>query len=64
MTIILNIHIIKKVLKVDCKKSKIPVYLGKDEEFYIRSNPATDELTGKRLVEYIKIHFNEGNNDN
>lgn len=54
----------KKVLKVDCKKSKIPVYLGKDEEFYIRSNPATDELTGKRLVEYIKIHFNEGNNDN
>lgn len=54
----------KKVLKVDCKKSKIPVYLGKDEEFYIRSNPATDKLTGKRLVEYIKIHFNEGNNDN
>ena len=54
----------KKVLKVDCKKSKIPVYLGKDEEFYIRSNPATDKLTGKRLVEYIKIHFNEGNYDN
>ena len=54
----------KKVLEVDCKKSKMPVYLGKDEEFYIRSNPATDKLTGKRLVEYIKIHFNEGNNDN
>lgn len=56
---IINVNSIK-ILKVDCKKSKIPVYLGKkDEEFYIRSNPATDKLTGKRLVEYIKNHFNE-----
>jgi hypothetical protein len=47
----------KKIVRVDCKKSKTPVYLGKDEEFYIRSNPATDKLTGKRLVEYIKNHF-------
>jgi len=55
----------KKVLKVDCKKSKTPVYLGKHEEFYIRSNPATDKLTGRRLVEYIKNHFNgEKNNGN
>lgn len=54
----------KKVLEVDCKKSKAAVYLGKDEEFYIRSNPATTKLTGKKLVEYIKNHFNEGNNDN
>lgn len=48
----------KKVVKIDCKKSKNPVFLGKDEEFYIRSNPATDKLTGKKLVEYIKNHFN------
>jgi hypothetical protein len=51
----------KKVLFVSCKKSNSPVYLGRDEEFYVRTNPATDKLTGKKLVEYIRNHFTGSN---
>jgi len=46
----------KDVLVVNCKKSDDPVFLGK-ESFYVRSNPATDELKGQEQHEYIKNHF-------
>lgn len=46
----------KDVLVVDCKRSEEPVFLGK-ESFYVRSNPATDELKGQEQHEYIKNHF-------
>jgi len=50
----------KNVLIVDCKSSNKAVYLktkdGK-EKFYIRTNPASDELTGSKLVEYCKRRF-------
>lgn len=45
------------VLIVNCKRSDKPVFLGKEEAFFMRSNPATDELKGKELIEYIENHF-------
>lgn len=47
----------KDVLVVKCISSKKPVFLGQEEIFYIRSNPATDELKGRELIEYINNHF-------
>ena len=45
------------VLVITCQASNSPVFLGKEEEFYVRTNPATDKLTGKKVYEYIQSHF-------
>ena len=46
----------KRVMVVKCKQSeKDPCYL--EEEFYVRTNPATDKLTAKQANEYITKHF-------
>jgi len=47
----------KEILMFECKQSDKPVFLG-GIEFYVRTNPATDKLEGKKLFEYIKNHFN------
>lgn len=46
----------KLVLMVECEKSNEPCYL-EEEEFYVRTNPATDRLTGRKVHEYIRSHF-------
>ncbi len=46
----------KKVLKVDCKASTEPCFY-EETEFYVRTNPATDRLEGRRQMEYIKSRF-------
>jgi hypothetical protein len=46
----------KKVLKVDCKASSVPCFY-EENEFYVRTNPATDKLEGRRQMEYIKMRF-------
>lgn len=46
----------KKVLFIDCKQSNDPCFLC-DSDFYIRTNPATDKLTGRKLGKYIRQHF-------
>jgi hypothetical protein len=46
----------KKILKVECKASKEACFLDGDE-FYVRTNPATDRLVGKKLIQYIKTRF-------
>ena len=44
------------ILLVECKRSSTECFLdGKD--FYVRTNPATDKLEGKKLFDYIKNHF-------
>jgi hypothetical protein len=50
----------RHVLKIDCIKSKKPVFIkNKDEEeFYIRNGPSSVKLTGRELVDYINHHFN------
>jgi len=43
---------------VQCKRSeKSPCYL--EEEFYVRTAPATDKLTSKQANEYIAKHFSQ-----
>lgn len=51
----------KNVLKVECKKSKKPVFLkqGKEEEFYVRAGPSTTKLNGSELLDYVKRRFEE-----
>lgn len=46
----------KNILKVDCMKSDKPVFLKFDkiEEFYIRVGSATVQISGSKLVNYIK----------
>ena len=46
----------KRVLRVKCQPSTTEVFLdGKD--FYVRTNPATDKLEGKKLAAYIRMRF-------
>jgi hypothetical protein len=46
----------KRILKVDCKASTEPCFY-EETEFYVRTNPATDRLEGRRQMEYIKSRF-------
>ena len=46
----------RSILKVNCKKSDEPCYLDK-EDFYVRTNPATDKLKGPKMVAYIQNHW-------
>jgi predicted HTH transcriptional regulator len=45
-----------KVLFVECDPSTHPCYYNKDE-FFVRTNPATDQLKGPKVFNYIKIRF-------
>lgn len=49
------------VLYVNCKASKSPCYL-KGNDFYVRTNPATDCLNGPELVAYVTSHFSNQEN--
>lgn len=44
------------VLHVRCEKSSVEVFVD-GTEFYVRTNPATDKLEGRKLVEYIRQRF-------
>lgn len=46
----------KKVLLVSCTKSNHPCYLN-GQDFYVRTNPATDKLEGPSLVDYVRERF-------
>ncbi len=46
----------KNVLSITCKRSKKEIF-DKHKNFYVRTNPATDKLDGKDLVEYIDKRF-------
>jgi len=48
----------KTVLMVMCKQTNSPCYLDKND-FYVRTNPATDKLEGPKLVSYVQTHFSE-----
>lgn len=45
----------KLILRVDCKESDRPCFIGDD--FYVRTNPATDKLAGLKLIQYISTRF-------
>ena len=50
----------KRVLLVDCKPSKVPVYLknGGEEEFFIRAGGSSAKLTASQMTAYIKQRYN------
>lgn len=50
----------KQVLLVECKPSKVPVFLRNNgkEEFYIRAGGSSAQLTPSQMNEYIQQRFN------
>jgi hypothetical protein len=44
------------VLFVECKASPMAVYVD-NKDFFVRTNPSTDQLEGPKLVAYIQNHF-------
>jgi len=44
-----------QVLRVDCKRSDRPCFIG--EDFYVRTNPATDKLVGPKMLRYVSTRF-------
>jgi Putative DNA-binding domain/Type I restriction modification DNA specificity domain len=46
----------KHVLLVECSDSPTPIYVD-ENDFYVRTNPATDKLDGPKMVTYITNHF-------
>jgi hypothetical protein len=47
----------KTVVVVDVKKASEPCFLKPDDDFYVRTSPATEQLKGKDLLDYIKNNF-------
>ena len=45
----------KRVLRIDCKRSDRPCFIGDD--FYVRTNPATDKLAGLTMLRYVSTRF-------
>lgn len=48
----------KKILKIDCLPSKKACFYDTNE-FYVRTNPATDRLEGQKLIEYVNRRFSQ-----
>jgi hypothetical protein len=46
----------KSVLIIECEPSSEEVFVD-EKDFYVRTNPATDRLEGRKLTDYIKHRF-------
>ena len=49
----------KTICKIRCEKSKREVFYG--SAFYVRTNPATDRIDGRKMIEYIRTRFEKPN---
>ena len=49
----------ERVLVIRCDKSSFPVYVGKDEEFYIRTGPGATALKTSEIPPYVSSHFSD-----
>lgn len=47
----------KTVIKIQASPSKNPIFLKPNSDFYVRSTPATEKLTGNGMMIYIKDRF-------
>jgi hypothetical protein len=47
----------KKIIKIDVIQSKTPIFLKPNDDFYVRTTPATEKLSGKEQLEYVRSHF-------
>lgn len=46
----------KRILCISCKPSQEPSYLD-ENDFYIKTHPATALLQGSKMIDYIRNHF-------
>ena len=48
-----------RILRVVCERSPQPVYLSNSgrESFFVRTGPATAELTGSQMMDYVRRRF-------
>ncbi len=46
----------EQVLRIDCRPSDKECFLD-STEFYVRTNPSTDQLNGQKMLEYIRRRF-------
>jgi hypothetical protein len=55
-----DLHLVRGnfVLKIECRPASEPCFYDA-AEFFVRTNPATDKLEGKKQVEYIKTRFKD-----
>ena len=49
----------ERVLVIRCDKSSFPVYVGKSEEFYIRTGPGATALPTSQIPPYVSSHFSD-----
>lgn len=51
----------EQVMVVRCDRSSFPVYVkdGNIDRFYVRTGPATNELSGEQMVSYINHRFSQ-----
>ena len=49
----------ERVLLIRCDKSSFPVYVGKNEEFYIRTGPGATALPTSQIPPYVSSHFSD-----
>jgi len=49
----------ERVLVIRCDKSSFPVYVGKNEEFYIRTGPGATALKTSEIPPYVSNHFSD-----
>lgn len=47
----------KWIIVIEVKKASEPCFLKPDDIFYVRTSPATEQFTGKDLLDYIKNNF-------
>ena len=44
----------RRILVIRCTKSSNPIFVGEDDEFYVRAGPATRRLTLREAVDHIR----------
>ncbi len=51
----------KSIFKIDCNPSDKAVFIkiNNDEDFYVRSGPASIKLIGKKLIDYVNTKFKQ-----
>ena len=47
----------KRILVIRCTKSNLPVHVGADDEFYIRTGTSVEQLKTQEYKRYVDDHF-------
>lgn len=44
----------RRILVIRCTQSSTPIFVGEDDEFYVRAGPTTRRLTPREIVDHIR----------